>query len=103
MGAENLDLIPVFTCGVTLSACMPLPLHRIHQFEKIEQFVVCSPEGNESWEMMEEMLANAEAFYQVSAEHHTLTGAAPSLLLPSGPAGKVVVVHWYIAPNILAA
>jgi len=80
-----------------------LGIFRIHQFEKIEQFVVCSPEGNESWEMMEEMLANAEAFYQVSAEHHTLTGAAPSLLLPSGPAGKVVVVHWYIAPNILAA
>jgi len=41
-----------------------LGIFRIHQFEKIEQFVVCSPEGNESWEMMEEMLANAEAFYQ---------------------------------------
>lgn len=38
---------------------------RIHQFEKIEQFVICSPEGNASWEIMEEMLGNAEAFYQV--------------------------------------
>lgn len=40
-------------------------LHRsIHQFEKVEQFCICSPEGNASWDMMEEMLANAEAFYQ---------------------------------------
>mmetsp|Transcript_14680 Transcript_14680/g.31958 ORF Transcript_14680/g.31958 Transcript_14680/m.31958 type:complete len:456 (-) Transcript_14680:582-1949(-) len=41
-----------------------LGIFRIHQFEKIEQFVICSPEGNQSWEIMEEMLANAEAFYQ---------------------------------------
>ncbi|KAG1654588.1 hypothetical protein FOA52_008735 [Chlamydomonas sp. UWO 241] len=41
-----------------------LGIFRIHQFEKIEQFVICSPEGNESWELMEEMLANAEGFYQ---------------------------------------
>jgi seryl-tRNA synthetase len=37
---------------------------RIHQFEKVEQFVICSPEDNQSWEMMEEMLGNAEDFYQ---------------------------------------
>lgn len=36
----------------------------MHQFEKVEQFIVCSPDGNESWEMMEEMLSNAEEFYQ---------------------------------------
>lgn len=42
---------------------------RIHQFEKIEQFVICSPEGNASWEIMEEMLGNAEAFYQVGNTH----------------------------------
>jgi seryl-tRNA synthetase len=35
------------------------------QFEKVEQFVITSPEGNASWEAMEEMLANAEEFYQV--------------------------------------
>lgn len=38
---------------------------RIHQFEKVEQFVICSPEGNDSWEVMDEMLQNAEDFYQV--------------------------------------
>jgi hypothetical protein len=38
---------------------------RIHQFEKVEQFVIASPDGNASWESMEEMLANSEDFYQV--------------------------------------
>ncbi|GFR40484.1 hypothetical protein Agub_g1051 [Astrephomene gubernaculifera] len=41
-----------------------LGIFRIHQFEKVEQFVIASPEGNSSWEAMEEMLANAEDFYQ---------------------------------------
>jgi len=35
---------------------------RVHQFEKIEQFVVCAPE--ESWAMQEEMIAISEEFYQ---------------------------------------
>jgi seryl-tRNA synthetase len=39
-------------------------VHRIHQFEKVEQFVICSPEGDVSWQMMDEMLGNAEDFYQ---------------------------------------
>eukprot|EP00878_Enallax_costatus_P021197 GHUV01022433.1.p1 GENE.GHUV01022433.1~~GHUV01022433.1.p1 ORF type:complete len:378 (+),score=120.60 GHUV01022433.1:551-1684(+) len=41
-----------------------LGIFRIHQFEKVEQFVICSPEGNDSWEVMDEMLQNAEDFYQ---------------------------------------
>lgn len=41
-----------------------LGIFRIHQFEKVEQFCITSPEGNSSWDMMEEMLGNAEAFYQ---------------------------------------
>lgn len=38
-------------------------LCRIHQFEKVEQFFVTSPDNNKSWEAMEEMLHNAEEFY----------------------------------------
>ncbi|KYR01655.1 seryl-tRNA synthetase [Tieghemostelium lacteum] len=37
-------------------------IFRVHQFEKIEQFCITEPE--KSWDMHEEMLANAEAFYQ---------------------------------------
>jgi seryl-tRNA synthetase len=42
-----------------------LGIFRIHQFEKVEQFVVCSPENGESWKMLDEMLGNAEEFYTV--------------------------------------
>lgn len=41
-----------------------LGIFRIHQFEKVEQFCITSPDGNASWEMMEEMLNNSEEFYQ---------------------------------------
>ncbi|KAJ3116876.1 Cytosolic seryl-tRNA synthetase [Phlyctochytrium bullatum] len=37
-------------------------IFRVHQFEKVEQFVLCDPE--KSWEMHEEMLAAAEEFYK---------------------------------------
>lgn len=39
-------------------------IFRVHQFEKVEQFVVCSPDDNESWQLLEEMLNNAEEFYK---------------------------------------
>ena len=39
-------------------------IFRVHQFEKVEQFVLTSPHDNKSWEMMDEMIGNAEAFYQ---------------------------------------
>lgn len=39
-------------------------IFRVHQFEKIEQFVLTSPHDNKSWEMMDEMIANAENFCQ---------------------------------------
>jgi seryl-tRNA synthetase len=41
-----------------------LGIFRIHQFEKIEQFAITNPDGTASWDTMEEMLGNAEAFYQ---------------------------------------
>ncbi|KAL0642800.1 hypothetical protein Bca4012_041090 [Brassica carinata] len=37
-----------------------LGLFRVHQFEKIEQFCVTSPDENKSWEMLEEMMKNSE-------------------------------------------
>ncbi|GJN30593.1 hypothetical protein PR202_gb18908 [Eleusine coracana subsp. coracana] len=39
-------------------------IFRVHQFEKIEQFCVTSPNGNDSWEVHEEMLKNSEDFYK---------------------------------------
>ncbi|CAL4921309.1 unnamed protein product [Urochloa decumbens] len=39
-------------------------IFRVHQFEKIEQFCITSPNGNESWEMFEEMVQNSQDFYK---------------------------------------
>ncbi|HUK27289.1 MAG TPA: serine--tRNA ligase [Candidatus Acidoferrales bacterium] len=38
-------------------------IFRIHQFEKVEQFVFCKPE--QSWEEHEKLIANAEELYQL--------------------------------------
>ncbi|KAI3694242.1 hypothetical protein L1987_77204 [Smallanthus sonchifolius] len=42
-----------------------LGIFRVHQFEKLEQFCITSPNGNESWDMHEEMIKNSEEFYQM--------------------------------------
>uniref|UniRef100_A0ACD6A076 Uncharacterized protein n=1 Tax=Avena sativa TaxID=4498 RepID=A0ACD6A076_AVESA len=39
-------------------------IFRVHQFEKIEQFCITSPNDNDSWEMFEEMIKNSEDFYK---------------------------------------
>jgi len=40
-------------------------IFRVHQFEKVEQFVITSPHDNKSWEMLDEMINNAETFCQL--------------------------------------
>lgn len=40
-------------------------IFRVHQFEKVEQFVLTSPFDNKSWEMFDEMVNNAEEFNKV--------------------------------------
>jgi len=47
-------------------------IFRIHQFEKIEQFVLCAPDA--SWEMQEEMMKTSEEFYQsLELPYHVVT------------------------------
>lgn len=41
-----------------------LGIFRVHQFDKIEQFCVTSPDDNISYEMLETMITNAEEFYK---------------------------------------
>ncbi|KAG4395510.1 hypothetical protein AAZX31_20G219500 [Glycine max] len=41
-----------------------LGIFRVHQFEKVEQFCLTSPNDNDSWDMHEEMLKNSEDFYK---------------------------------------
>lgn len=35
-------------------------IFRVHQFEKVEQFILCSPENNESWSHLENMLETSK-------------------------------------------
>ena len=35
-------------------------IFRVHQFEKVEQFVICSPDNNESWIHLEDMLQTSQ-------------------------------------------
>ncbi|PWN97245.1 serine-tRNA ligase [Tilletiopsis washingtonensis] len=37
-------------------------IFRVHQFEKVEQFCITDPAS--SWDMLDQMIANSEAFYQ---------------------------------------
>jgi seryl-tRNA synthetase len=47
-------------------------LFRVHQFTKVEQFVFCKPD--ESWQIHEELLANAEEIYQnLGLPYHVVT------------------------------
>jgi len=41
-----------------------LGIFRVHQFEKVEQFCITSPEGDESWKMQDAMLDNCKEFYK---------------------------------------
>lgn len=41
-----------------------LGIFRVHQFEKIEQFVVCSPREQESWNALEEIISTSQEFYE---------------------------------------
>jgi len=62
--------LPLKYCGVSTCFRKEAGSHgrdtwgifRVHQFEKIEQFVITAPE--KSWEMHEEMLKTSEEFYQ---------------------------------------
>lgn len=39
-------------------------IFRVHQFEKVEQFVITSPNDDASWKVFDEMINNAEEFYK---------------------------------------
>jgi len=43
-------------------------LFRMHQFNKVEQFIICSPE--DSWKMFEELQNNAEELYRKLGIHY---------------------------------
>ena len=41
-----------------------LGIFRVHQFQKVEQFVFCSPHEDESWKHLDNMIDTAESLYK---------------------------------------
>ena len=66
----NENELPLKLCGVSAAFRKEVGAHgkytkglfRMHQFNKIEQFVFCTPE--ESWKVLEELQKNSEEMYQ---------------------------------------
>ena len=64
------DLLPLRFAGYSTNFRKEIGAHgvdtkglfRIHQFNKVEQFIFCKPE--ESWKMHEELISNAESLFQ---------------------------------------
>src|SRR2546425_4802695 len=56
-------------------------IFRVHQFEKVEQFIFARPE--ESWKEHEQMLSNVEEFYQKLEMPYRI------MILSSGDLGKI--------------
>ncbi|KAG6889955.1 hypothetical protein C0995_013482, partial [Termitomyces sp. Mi166 len=53
-------------------------IFRVHQFEKVEQFVITDPKS--SWEMFDTMIANSEGFYQSLGLRYRVVGIVSGAL-----------------------
>ncbi|XP_073124423.1 serine--tRNA ligase-like [Henckelia pumila] len=75
-----------------------LGIFRVHQFEKVEQFCITSPNENESWEMHEEMIKNSEDFYKMLKIPYQVV-AIVSGALNDAAAKKYDLEGWFPASN----
>jgi seryl-tRNA synthetase len=67
-------------------------IFRVHQFEKVEQFVITEPD--KSWAMHDEMLATAESFYQALGIPYRVVSIV-SGALNNAAAKKYDVEGWF--------
>jgi len=72
----NAEALPIKLCGVSPCFRKEIGTHgkytkglfRVHQFNKVEQFIFCLPE--QSWRLHEELQRNSEQLYQGLGLHH---------------------------------
>jgi len=93
--------LPLRVCGV--SACFRREvgthgkyskgLFRVHQFNKVEQFVYCLPE--ESWHFLEELQKNSEELYQRLGLHYRVVSICSGDL--SAKAAKAYDIEIWMA------
>ncbi|KAH8688199.1 hypothetical protein BGZ61DRAFT_353837 [Ilyonectria robusta] len=65
---------------------------RVHQFEKVEQFVLCNPDN--SWDHFDEMMTNSEEFYQSLKLPYQVVGIV-SGALNNAAAKKYDLEAWF--------
>ncbi len=95
----NKDELPIRICGVSSCFRKEVGTHgkyskglfRVHQFNKIEQFIFCSPE--KSWDLLEELQKNSEELYQKLGLHHRVVVAC-SADTPSKAAKMYDIEIW---------
>lgn len=75
-----------------------LGIFRVHQFEKVEQFCITSPNGNDSWDMHEEMIKNSEDFYKMLNIPYQVVSIV-SGALNDAAAKKYDLEGWFPASN----
>ncbi|KAA8545099.1 hypothetical protein F0562_019883 [Nyssa sinensis] len=75
-----------------------LGIFRVHQFEKVEQFCITSPNGNESWDMHEEMIKNSEDFYKMLKLPYQIVAIVTGALNDAA-AKKYDLEGWFPASN----
>lgn len=102
----NLNKLPIKYAGV--SACFRKEagrhgkdmsgIFRVHQFEKVEQFVICSSENGESWKHMEDMLNNATEFLDILKIPYRVVNIA-SGELNLAAAKKYDIEGWFPGSN----
>jgi seryl-tRNA synthetase len=67
-------------------------IFRVHQFEKVEQFVVCDPE--QSWEILEQMVSTSEEFLKSLELPHRVVNIV-SGALNNAAAKKIDIEAWF--------
>ncbi|KAL6553561.1 hypothetical protein OROGR_007403 [Orobanche gracilis] len=75
-----------------------LGVFRVHQFEKVEQLCITGPNGNDSWDMHEEMIKNSEEFYQMLKLPYRVVSIV-SGALNDAAAKKYDLEAWFPASN----
>src|SRR5271157_464402 len=98
------DKLPLRYCGI--SSCFrreagahgkdTLGIFRVHEFEKIEQFVYCDPE--DSWNLHEEMIGNSkEIFQKLGIPFHVVNIASGEM--NDNAAKKYDLEGWFSGSN----
>jgi len=73
-------------------------IFRVHQFEKIEQFILSDPEKMKSWNLFEELLKNTQEFYS-SLNIPYICIDIPSGSINNSPSRKVDLLGWFPSTN----